>query len=128
MKAYESMYVISKDRYLAMIGKSPSTPAQSHSTSDMSHSTSVISPASLCPVDGKDFKHPNILAHHLKSHVNGFKCNLCGKVLKNKSSLRKHLKRHGPQVPPSRAGPSPGRQAAPSGPPREGAEKLKCSV
>ena len=97
MKAYESMYVIPKDRYLAMIGKSPSTPAQSHSTSDMPHSTSVIYLASLCPVDGKDFKHPNILApHHLKSHVNGLKCVLCGKVLKNKSSLRKHLKRHGP--------------------------------
>ena len=118
MKAYESMYVVPKERYLSMIGKSPATPVQSLPSLEQSHSTNDVTPSSLCPVDGKDFKHPNILAHHMKSHVNGLKCNLCGKILKNMSSLRKHLKRHGPQVPPSPAGPLPGRKAAPSGPPR----------
>src|SRR5438552_1886436 len=119
MKVYKSMYVVPKERFLSMIGKSPSTPAQSLSSPDQSHSTNDVSPSSLCPVDGRDFKHPNILAHHIKSHVNGLKCNLCGKILKNMSSLRKHLKRHAPQVPPNPAGPLPGRKAAPSGPPRE---------
>ena len=75
---------------------SHSAPSQSHSGLSVSPSGPSVSPSSLCPIDGKDFRDPKILSHHLKSHVNGLKCNICGKVLKNRSSLRKHLARHGP--------------------------------
>src|SRR5437773_7212148 len=34
------------------------------------------------------------LAHHLKSHVDGFKCNICGKVFESKTNLTIHLKNH----------------------------------
>ena len=108
------MYVIPKERYQALTQsasnqsqsasiQSHSGPSQSHSGPSQSHSGLSISPSSLCPIDGKDFKDPKILTHHLKSHVDGLKCNICGKVLKNKSSLRKHLERHEPQVSPTRS-------------------------
>jgi uncharacterized Zn-finger protein len=69
------------------------------------------SASSLCSVDGRDFKHPNILAHHIKEH-SGPKCNICGKTFKHRPSLRKHLRRHRPQ-----AGPGAGPPAAQGGPP-----------
>ena len=133
MNPYECMYVIPKERYLSLI-KSQSSPHESHSSLIQSPSSLIQSPSSLCPVDGKDFKHPNILAHHLKSHVNGIKCNICGKVLKNKSSLRKHLARHGPQVPPTLAEPQAGPPSREDGPsscragPQAVPPDLRCTV
>ena len=145
MNPYECMYIVPKDRYRALVGKPPLTNSSapfSHTPSPVSHtadpSTQASSPSSLCPVDGRDFKHPNILAHHMKEHVNGVKCNICGKVLKNMSCLRKHLRRHGPQVvapveveppatwagPPAARGGPPPPHARPAGPP----PPLRCGV
>src|SRR5277367_1628762 len=117
MNPYECMYVVPKDRYMALVGKAPISHEASPVTSATAHFSNTSSPSSLCSVDGRDFKHPNILAHHMKEHVNGIKCNICGKVLKNASSLRKHLQRHRLQVAPpveaaARAGP-PGTKAGP---------------
>src|SRR5277367_6114472 len=98
MNPYECMYVVPKDRYMALVGKAPVSHEASPVTSATAHFSNTSSPSSLCSVDGRDFKHPNILAHHMKEHVNGVKCNICGKVLKNASSLRKHLQRHRPQA------------------------------
>src|SRR5277367_4262152 len=112
MNPYECMYVIPRDRYRALVGKSP---GDSSLSLPAAHS-------SLCPVDGRDFRHPNILAHHMKEHVNGIKCNICSKTLANASSLRKHLRRHrlqaGPGVesPAARAGPRVEFPAARAGP------------
>jgi len=73
----------------------------------------------------------------MKSHVNGLKCNICGKVLKNRSSLRKHLARHGPQVsltPGHRAGPQghsarpPDHRAEPPSLLNKPLAELTCSV
>jgi methionyl-tRNA synthetase len=55
-----------------------------------------------CPVDDYVYPNANILAHHMKTHVNGFKCNICGKVFKTKFALDAHLRSHGPQVEPSK--------------------------
>src|SRR5271163_1511292 len=149
MNLYECMYLVPKNRYKTLVGKLPLTNSLSpfillpclvsHTASP---STQASSPSSLCPVDGRDFRHPNILAHHMKEHVNGVKCNICGKVLKNKSSLRKHLRRHGPQVaapvevgspatwagpPAARGGPLPPR-ARPAGPGAGPPPPLRCGV
>ena len=51
-----------------------------------------------CPEDGREFPNAGMLGHHLKTHVNGFQCNICGKVFKTKRALTAHLKRHPPQV------------------------------
>ena len=113
MKPYECMYVIPKDKYKALLGKSPSSvmaaplsQAASPFTPTSSHFSQPTAPSSLCPVDGRDFKHPNILAHHRKEHVKGCKCNICGKILKDASSLKKHLGRHRPQAGPGAAPPT----------------------
>ena len=130
MNPYEEMYVIPKDEYFSI--QSPFTQAASPFTPASSHSSLLAPPSSLCPVDGRDFKHPNILAHHLKEHVNGFKCNICGKVLKNASSLRKHLGRHRPQAGPGAASPPAGPWAGPFparvGPSPTGPPELRCAV
>ena len=54
--------------------------------------------AAKCPIDGRTFVNDNVLAHHLKSHVNGYQCHICGKVFKYRRSLITHLKTHSPQV------------------------------
>src|SRR5277367_2511742 len=114
MNPYECMYVVPKDRYRALVGKAPVSHEASPVTSATAHFSKTGSPSSLCLVDGRDFKHPNILAHHMKEHVNGVKCNICGKVLKNASSLRKQLQQRRPQAtPPVEGGPT----AAMAGPP-----------
>ena len=127
------MYVLPKEKYEALINQSQSSPIESPVSPNHSHSTSAQSPASLCPVGGRDFLNPNTLAHHMKSHVSGHKCNICGKVFKHARSLRKHLLTHrlqakpplevestevdmaGPAAPP-RAGPAGLPSAGPSGP------------
>jgi uncharacterized Zn-finger protein len=138
MNPYEVMYVIPKDHYQTLAGVS--------SVSIQSPPTTAPPPSTLCPVDDRDFKHPNILAHHMKEHT-GPKCNICGKGFKHRASLRKHLRRHtlqagpppapatwagpgtGPPTPAARAGPGSGpsvgkgREAAGS-PPLE----LRCAV
>src|SRR5277367_2012854 len=94
MNPYECMYVVPKDRYMALVGKAPLTPVSHEAspvTSATAHFSNISSPSSLCPVDGRDFKHPNILAHHMKEHVNGVKCNICGKVLKNASCHKSNV-------------------------------------
>lgn len=91
MSQYQCMYVLPKDKYMALINKTPTRPIESPVTNDNS-------PSSLCPVDGLNFKHPNILAHHKKSHVAGYKCNICGQVMKSALALKKHLAAHAPQV------------------------------
>src|SRR5271156_6364755 len=54
-----------------------------------------------CPEDGREFPNAGMLGHHIKSHVNGFQCNICGKVFKTQRALTFHLKQHPPQVQPS---------------------------
>lgn len=144
MNPYQVMYVLPKDRYQALLAKSVSV--QSPSSPAQSLSTPAKSPASLCSVCGLDFKHPNILAHHMKSHYVGHKCNICGKVFKQSTGLQRHLRTHAPQAPaagqggapsapgagrtpsapgPGRApsAPGAGRPLAPPPPP-----ELRCSV
>jgi hypothetical protein len=117
MNPYEIMYVIPKEQYVSH---------QSPPTTGAAPSTAPTPPSSLCSVDGRDFKHPNILAHHMKEH-SGPKCNICGKSFKHRASLRKHLRRHRPQAgpPAARAGPPPPRAGPPAArvgppPPRAG--------
>ena len=55
-----------------------------------------------CPVCSREYPNETVMAHHLKSHVDGFKCNICGKVFKLKQSLSAHLQKHAPQVAPSK--------------------------
>ena len=55
-----------------------------------------------CPVDDRVHPNANILAHHMRTHVNGFKCNICGKVFKTKFALDAHMRSHGPQVEPNK--------------------------
>ena len=59
-------------------------------------------PTVKCPKCGREFPNENILAHHLKSHFDGFRCNICNKVFKTKPSLTSHLQHHAPQVEPSK--------------------------
>ena len=62
----------------------------------------LITPTQLkCSEDGREFPNVGMLGHHIKSHVNGFQCNICGKVFKTKQALSFHLKQHPPQVQPS---------------------------
>ena len=125
------MYVLPKDRYKALVGKSQSSPIQSPSTPNDSQSTTVQSPVSLCPVCGLDFKNSNILAHHMKSHVAGHKCNICGKIFKSEGGLRKHLIMHGPQAEPPPDPPriGPVSRPEPIGPSKRlQHEELHCSV
>jgi len=132
MNPYECMYVIPRDRYRALVGKSPGDSPLSLLAA---HSSLPVAQSSLCPVDGRDFRHPNILAHHMKEHVNGVKCNICGMEFKNASSLRKHLRRHrlqagpGAGSPTARAGPRVESPAARAGPRVESpAAELRCDV
>jgi C2H2-type zinc finger len=46
-------------------------------------------------------KETKIEAHEPKAHVNGFQCNICGKLFKTKQALDVHLRQHPPQVQPS---------------------------
>jgi uncharacterized C2H2 Zn-finger protein len=67
--------------------------------------TQVPTPSSTtvkCAKCDREFPNANILAHHLKSHVEGFKCNICGKVFESKANLTTHLKNHALQVQPSK--------------------------
>ncbi len=97
MNPYKTMYVLPKDTYMALLKtsslQSPLTPSQSPSTPSQSLSN-------VCPVCDLDFKHQNILAHHMKSHVIGHKCNICGKVFEHESNLHKHLVTHELQAHP----------------------------
>lgn len=95
MNSYKCMYVIPKEMYQRLKASS-STQSSLNSVS----SQSQVTPTSLPPpppgtvVCGKDFKHPNILAHHSKSHVDGFQCNICKRVLNSQQELNKHLVQH----------------------------------
>ena len=85
------MYVLTEDEYqLYKSGLTQKTPDQS------------LAPSTVkCPEDGREFPNSGMLGHHLKTHVNGFQCNICGKVFKTKRALVVHLKQHSPQVQPS---------------------------
>ena len=76
---YKRMYVLTEDEY--QLYKSTL------------HETNQPAPVK-CPEDGREFPNANMLGHHLKTHVNGLQCNLCGKVFKTKRALTAHLKRH----------------------------------
>ena len=80
-KSYKCMYMIPKELYKSLNAVS-------------SHSQSSLNPVSQQQHCEKDFKHPNILAHHIKSHVDGFKCNICNKVFIHQEELQKHLNQH----------------------------------
>ena len=84
---YNRMYVLSEEeykRYKAMEASQPDSQ-----------------PSPKCPEDGREYPNAGMLGHHIKTHVNGFQCNICGKVFKTKRALTAHLKRHPPQVQPS---------------------------
>src|SRR6266849_692695 len=110
---YKTMYVLPKEKYEALLNTSQSSPVQSHSSPVQSHSSPVQShssplqsPVSLCPVCGRDFLNPRTLAHYMKSHVSGHKCNICGKVFQHMRSLRRHLATHRLQAAPDTVGPA----------------------
>jgi len=139
MNPYECMYVLPKDQYRALVGKPPlnnfvthSSRGDSHFSPDVSHSSLPANQSSLCSVCGRDFKHSNILAHHMKEHVSGLKCNICSKTMKNSSSLRKHLIRHRPQAGPgaepsaARAGPFGSKAGRPQA--AEPSPELRCGI
>jgi len=86
-KPYKRMFVLTEEEYLRY----------------KSCLTKPIQPATSfkCPEDGREFPNAQMLGHHLKSHVDGFQCNICLKVFKSKRALAVHLKRHPPQVQPS---------------------------
>src|SRR5258708_612203 len=76
---YKRMFVLDEDEYKEFKQYKSNLPSQQPAT---------------CPVDDKAFINENVLAHHMKTHVNGFKCNICGKVFKQKRTLTLHLKAH----------------------------------
>ena len=119
------MYVLPKEKYKALLNQSQASSIESPVTSIDSHSTNAPFPTSLCSVCGLDFKHLNILAYHMKSHVVREKCNICGKTFKHKRGLRRHLLTHrlqaGPPVEPPMAA---AMQGEPLAPPQE----LHCSI
>ena len=78
---YKRMFVLDEDEYKQFKQYKANLPSQPEQ-------------GATCPVDDKTFVNENILAHHMKTHVNGFKCNICGKVFKSKRSLTAHLKSH----------------------------------
>ncbi len=98
-KSYKCMYVIPKELYKSLTSVSSQSQSSLKSVSPESQSSlKSVSPqeatttaATTC---GKDFKHPNILAHHTKSHVDGFKCNICKKVFNHPQDLQDHLTQH----------------------------------
>lgn len=82
--AYKRMYVLTEDEY-----------------QEFRRYKDNGTPAVKCPEDGREFPNAAMLGHHIKSHVDGFRCNICGKVFKTKGALALHLRQHPPQVQPS---------------------------
>jgi C2H2-type zinc finger/Zinc finger, C2H2 type len=76
--------------------KASSSQSSLNSVSSQSQITPPPPPPSTgaAVVCGKDFKHLNILAHHRKSHVDGYQCNICKKVFNLQQELQKHLAQH----------------------------------
>jgi len=135
MNPYQVMHVIPKEQYRQLTRSSLQSPVSleaAQSSLPAAHSSLPAAQSSVCSVCGRDFKHPNILAHHMKEHT-GPKCNICGKSFKHRDSLRKHLTRHppqaGPGAEPPRLGPSPLRPG-PGPPPGRGAQgrRRSCDV
>src|SRR5271156_2859850 len=88
MSSYKCMYVIPKEMYQTLKASSTSSL---NSVSSQSQITPPPPPSSVCV---KNFKHPNILAHHRKSHVDGYQCNICKSVFNHQQELHKHLAQH----------------------------------
>ena len=86
---YKRMYVLTEEEYL------------NYKRYKKIPSDNVDGQSAVCPVDGHVFPNSNVLAHHMKTHYNGFKCNICGELFKTKRGLATHLKNHPPQVHPS---------------------------
>ena len=91
MSSYKCMYVIPKKMYQRLKASSTSSQSSLNSVSSQSQITPPPPPSSVCV---KNFKHPNILAHHRKSHVDGYQCNICKSVFNNQQELHKHLAQH----------------------------------
>ena len=93
--SYKCMYVIPKEMYQRLKASS-STSSQSslNSVSSQSQITPPPPSSGAALVCGKNFKHPNILAHHRKSHVDGYQCNICKSVFNHQQELHKHLVQH----------------------------------
>jgi methionyl-tRNA synthetase len=83
---YKRMFVLTEEEYLDYKRHKEANRHQEPAT---------------CPVDGHIYPNENILAHHMKTHVDGFQCNICGKVFKTKQALNSHLRKHSPQIRPS---------------------------
>src|SRR5271154_5992439 len=91
MNPFKSMYVLDEDDYKNYKRYKANLPPPNVKPDEQA----------TCPIDGRVYPNSNILAHHLKSHVNGYKCNICGRVFKHHPSLSRHLRHHAPQVKPS---------------------------
>src|SRR5271156_6724309 len=95
MSSYKCMYVIPKEMYQRL--KASSSQSSLNSVSSQSQITPPPPPPSsgaAALVCGKNFKHPNILAHHRKSHVDGYQCNICKSVFNHQQELHKILAQH----------------------------------
>jgi Zn-finger nucleic acid-binding protein len=88
MSSYKCMYVIPKEMYQRLTNASSSQS----SLNSVSSQSQITPPAP--PPCSKDFKHPNILAHHRKSHIDGYQCNICKRVFNHQQELQKHLAQH----------------------------------
>ncbi len=95
MSSYKCMYVMPKEMYQRLKASSTSSQSSLNSVSPQSQITLPPPPSSgAALVCGKDFKHPKILAHHRKSHVDGYQCNICKRVFNHQQELHKHLAQH----------------------------------
>src|SRR2546428_6957674 len=85
---YKSMYVLGEEEYKQFKKfKASLVPKEGEEEA-----------SATCKICGKKFINANVLAHHNKSHVDGFQCNICLKVFKHRRTLTMHLKSHALQV------------------------------
>ena len=70
---YKRMFVLTEEEYLDYKRHKEANRHQEPAT---------------CPVDGRIYPNENILAHHMKTHVDSFQCNICGKVFKTKQAQK----------------------------------------
>ena len=117
MNPYKSMHFLSDSDYKqfkqwqSTLRDSPETLRRHTETLRDSPETHGESPKKhgdtlTCDICSRRCKNAAVLAHHHKSHVSGYQCNICKKVFLHKRSLKLHLRGHPPQAIPKDAAPT----------------------